>query len=92
MTNLPHPGGNITRFHNFEPAIGGKWLAFLKQIAPIVRVAWSTFQRSYRMSRSSTWSKLQPFHWALLTAAAVRNGEISSACCRHSGRRAASSS
>ena len=31
------PGGNITRFHSFEPAIGGKWLEVLKQIAPSVR-------------------------------------------------------
>jgi putative tryptophan/tyrosine transport system substrate-binding protein len=23
VTNLPHPGGKITGFHNFEPAIGG---------------------------------------------------------------------
>jgi putative tryptophan/tyrosine transport system substrate-binding protein len=37
VANLPHPGGNITGFHNFEPAIGGKWLAFLKQIAPDLR-------------------------------------------------------
>ena len=37
VTNLPHPGGNITGFHNFERAIGGKWLAFLKQIAPDLR-------------------------------------------------------
>src|SRR6266436_1760688 len=37
VANLPHPGGNITGFHNFEPAIGGKWLAFLKQIAPDMR-------------------------------------------------------
>jgi putative ABC transport system substrate-binding protein len=34
VTNLPHPGGQITGFHNFEPAIGGKWLAYLSQIAP----------------------------------------------------------
>src|SRR6202171_645081 len=26
VTNLPHPGGKITGFHNFAPAIGGKWL------------------------------------------------------------------
>jgi ABC-type uncharacterized transport system substrate-binding protein len=25
VKNLPHPGGNITGFHNFEPTIGGKW-------------------------------------------------------------------
>ena len=37
VANLPHPGGNVTGFHNFEPAIGGKWLAFLKQIAPDLR-------------------------------------------------------
>jgi putative ABC transport system substrate-binding protein len=37
VVSLPHPGGNITGFHNFEPAIGGKWLAFLKQIAPGLR-------------------------------------------------------
>src|SRR6516164_4256262 len=37
VTNLPHPGGKITGFHNFEPAIGGKWVAFLKQIAPDLR-------------------------------------------------------
>ncbi len=37
VANLPHPGGNITGFHNFEHAIGGKWVAFLKQIAPDLR-------------------------------------------------------
>jgi putative ABC transport system substrate-binding protein len=37
VKNLPHPGGNITGFHNFEPAIGGKWLAYLTQIAPAIR-------------------------------------------------------
>jgi len=37
VPNLPHPGGKITGFHNFEPAIGGKWLAYLYQIAPGLR-------------------------------------------------------
>jgi len=37
VTNLPHPGGKITGFHNFEPAISGKWLAYLTQIAPGLR-------------------------------------------------------
>jgi ABC-type uncharacterized transport system substrate-binding protein len=40
VAKLAHPGGNITGFHNFEPALGGKWLAVLKEIAPAVhRVA-----------------------------------------------------
>jgi putative ABC transport system substrate-binding protein len=37
VTNLAHPGGNITGFQNFETAIGGKWLEVLKEIAPGVR-------------------------------------------------------
>jgi putative tryptophan/tyrosine transport system substrate-binding protein len=37
VPNLARPGGNITGFHNFEPAIGGKWLDLLRQIAPGLR-------------------------------------------------------
>jgi len=39
VASLARPGGNVTGFHNFEPAIGGKWLEVLKQIAPGVRRA-----------------------------------------------------
>src|SRR6266702_1104926 len=39
VASLARPGGNITGFHNFEPALGGKWLEVLKQIAPRVRRA-----------------------------------------------------
>ena len=40
VSNLPHPGGNVTGFTNYEVSIGGKWLDLLKQIAPgIARVA-----------------------------------------------------
>jgi putative tryptophan/tyrosine transport system substrate-binding protein len=34
VTNLARPGGNVTGFANFEPAMGGKWLQTLKEIAP----------------------------------------------------------
>lgn len=37
VSSLAHPGGNVTGFHNYEPAVGGKWLGILKQIAPQVR-------------------------------------------------------
>ena len=37
MKSLAHPGGNITGFHNYEPALGGKWLEVLKEVAPSVR-------------------------------------------------------
>jgi putative tryptophan/tyrosine transport system substrate-binding protein len=32
--SLAHPGGNITGFAAYDPAIGGKWMALLKEIAP----------------------------------------------------------
>ena len=40
VTSLAHPGGNITGFHNYEPALDGKWLEVLKEVSPSVgRVA-----------------------------------------------------
>src|SRR5271168_2132099 len=32
--NLAHPGGNITGFTVNDPALGGKWVELLKEIAP----------------------------------------------------------
>ena len=34
VSNLTHPGGNITGFHSFEPAIAGKWPAMLRRSCP----------------------------------------------------------
>jgi putative ABC transport system substrate-binding protein len=34
VESLAHPGGNITGFTNFEPAMGGKWLEVLREAAP----------------------------------------------------------
>jgi putative tryptophan/tyrosine transport system substrate-binding protein len=34
VAGLARPGGNITGFQNFEPAMGGKWLGVLKEAAP----------------------------------------------------------
>jgi putative ABC transport system substrate-binding protein len=34
VTNLAHPGGNITGFAMYEFSIGGKWINLLKQIRP----------------------------------------------------------
>ncbi len=40
VASLPKPGGNVTGFSNFEPAMAGKWLQTLKDVAPAVtRVA-----------------------------------------------------
>ena len=37
VASQARPGGNITGFTNFEPAIAGKWLEALKEIAPHVQ-------------------------------------------------------
>src|SRR5262249_31264939 len=34
VATFAHPGGNITGFQNFEPALGAKWMGILKEIAP----------------------------------------------------------
>ena len=40
VSNLTHPGGNITGFTAFEPSIASKWLDFLEQAVPsLSRVA-----------------------------------------------------
>jgi putative ABC transport system substrate-binding protein len=40
VASIARPGGNITGLVSFEPAMGGKWLQTLKEIAPAVaRVA-----------------------------------------------------
>jgi putative ABC transport system substrate-binding protein len=40
VASIARPGGNITGFVSFEPAMGGKWLQTLKEIAPdVARVA-----------------------------------------------------
>ena len=36
VASLAHPGGNVTGFSNYEPAMGGKWLGMLAQITPPV--------------------------------------------------------
>jgi putative tryptophan/tyrosine transport system substrate-binding protein len=40
IESIARPGGNITGFVSFEPAMGGKWFETLKEIAPdVARVA-----------------------------------------------------
>ena len=45
VTSLARPGGNKTGFQNFEPAIGGKWLQTLKEVAPGLKNAGALFNR-----------------------------------------------
>jgi putative ABC transport system substrate-binding protein len=34
VQSLSHPGGNITGFSTFEPAMGSKWVELLKEVSP----------------------------------------------------------
>ena len=52
VTSLAHPGGNITGLTNLGPELSGKWLEFLKQIAPNasrVGVLMNSATRSHRV-------------------------------------------
>jgi putative tryptophan/tyrosine transport system substrate-binding protein len=46
VASLAQPGGNITGFSNFEPAMGGKLLELLKEIAPEVTRVLAMFDRA----------------------------------------------
>jgi putative ABC transport system substrate-binding protein len=37
VESLAHPGGNVTGFSAFEPAIAGKWMQLLKETVPATR-------------------------------------------------------
>ena len=45
VASLARPGGNMTGFQNFEPAIGGKWLEVLKEVAPHLKHAGALFSQ-----------------------------------------------
>jgi putative ABC transport system substrate-binding protein len=53
VAGLPHPGGNLTGLINIEPAMAGKWLELLKQIAPFVRRAAIMFNPDGAAARGS---------------------------------------
>jgi putative tryptophan/tyrosine transport system substrate-binding protein len=53
VASLPHPGGNITGFTNFEASMGGKWLELLTEIAPQLKRAVIMFNPDTAPGRGS---------------------------------------
>ena len=53
VSNLSHPGGNVTGFTTFEPSLGGKWLQLLKEIDPQVKRAAILFNPETARNRAS---------------------------------------
>jgi putative ABC transport system substrate-binding protein len=41
--SLPNPGGNLTGFTNYEPAMATKWLQLVKEISPGTKVVGALF-------------------------------------------------
>jgi hypothetical protein len=61
VTSLARPGANVTGFTNFEPAIGGKWLELLKEIAPGVTRAIAVFNPETHSGQY--WQSLEAARW-----------------------------
>ena len=52
VAGLPRPGGNVTGFGSAEPAIGGKWLGMIKEVAPTIRRVAFMFNPDYQIAQS----------------------------------------
>ena len=62
ITNLAHPGGNITGFTTYEPSMVGKWGEMLKEMAPAIsRIAFLFTRKRHPMSCA-----ISKGHWRLL--------------------------
>jgi putative tryptophan/tyrosine transport system substrate-binding protein len=60
--SLAHPGGNITGFMALDPAMGGKWMELLKEIAPRT-------ERVALLFNPATAPPIHPFVASIQTAA-----------------------
>ena len=60
--SLAHPGGNITGFMALDPAMGGKWVELLKEIAPRT-------ERVALLFNPATAPPIHPFMASIQTAA-----------------------
>jgi len=60
VASMARPGGNVTGFTNFEPALAGKWLELLKEIAPRVVGPPSYSTRKQRRLQEFTWTHSKP--------------------------------
>jgi putative tryptophan/tyrosine transport system substrate-binding protein len=54
VSNLTHPGGNVTGFTTFEPSLAGKWVQFLKELDPQLRRVAILFNPETTPNRSSS--------------------------------------
>ena len=87
VANLSRPGGNLTGFANFEPAIGGKWLQTLKEVAPhVTRVAVLRNPDGLKRIMTAIESLAPTFGVEVLEYSARNAGEIASVLGSVAGR------
>ncbi len=78
IASLARPGGNITGFSNYEPAMAGKWLELLNETAPGVTRVVAMFDRTNALNAeyaefAQTAERLAPSFHLQYTAAPVSN-------------------
>lgn len=74
VESLAHPGGNVTGFSAFEPAIAGKWIELLKEISPGIKQVSILSYNGYE------------FFWhGAEKAAATLGVKVTEATCRDAG-------
>jgi putative ABC transport system substrate-binding protein len=87
VASLARPGGNITGFQNFEPAMGGKWLGVLKEIAPNIKRVGALFatDASPHASFLRTAEEVAPSLGVTVTIVDIQN-EFESAIVAYAGQ------
>jgi putative tryptophan/tyrosine transport system substrate-binding protein len=91
VASLARPGGNVTGFSNFEPAMAGKWLELLREIAPDVTRVAAMFDRTNVLNAeyaefAQTAEKLAPSLHLQYTALPVSNAADVQEAIRSSAR------
>jgi putative tryptophan/tyrosine transport system substrate-binding protein len=80
VANMARPGGNITGFTNYEPAMSGKWVDLLKEAAPNIKrvaVIYNPQTAPYTASFLPTFEAAARGHGLTLVNAPVRDtGEL----------------
>lgn len=75
VTDLARPTGNVTGFANFQPTMGSKWLALLRQLAPQVeRAGFVVYPEPPNMGYLKSAEEAAPSLNMVLEGLTVRNG------------------
>jgi putative tryptophan/tyrosine transport system substrate-binding protein len=90
VESLARPGGNITGFTNFEPAMGGKWLEVLREAVPAMTSV-LVLMHPETAAHKEFWRKIEeaagPLHIETIPAGIHNSTEIERAIAEFATRR-----